>query len=125
MVHPLDTLVSNHQTTTGTQPTASTPASPGRQGVAVGTAARGGSTPTVPQPPIPCPYPPLGPGEELEPIPWPAPCLKCGSYELWWDGRGRQRCQRCESRVFRRAMRCVQIVRRIRGVAKVIASVKE
>jgi hypothetical protein len=103
--HPLQRLLDRQPKST---PAASTPASPGGPTVAAWRTAaeRGGASASPATPPLP-PLPALPGDGEPSGIPWPAPCPKCGSYEVWWDFRDRQRCQRCEARVFRRGLRVV------------------
>jgi hypothetical protein len=57
---------------------------------------------------------PLPPGVDLVEIPWPSPCPRCGSYQAWWDFRGRQHCQVCDAKPFLRGLRLAACATKLR-----------
>lgn len=118
IMHPLDKLFAAlpavAMDSLASPPAAPTPQPPGGQAVVVKGGEEGA---VVGSPLLVSPFPPLQPGEELEELTgdsWPTPCPTCGRLEAWWDGLGRQRCQRCDLKHFERAMRLLQRASRLR-----------
>lgn len=112
-MHPLDALIEHHPIES--QPSAQDQGTPGGQLAAVAAAAI--ASPAVPSQPSTdeVPFPPLRDGfVEFELDDWPEPCPRCNTYEAWWDFLGRQRCQRCDRRLFLRGLRGAHIAIRLR-----------